>query len=157
MSRHILDLPDLAAARRFGAALAPLLAPGDVIALSGDLGAGKTTLARAMLEALGLEEEAPSPTFTIVQTYDAPPLRLPVWHVDLYRLDHPEDALELGLDEAADTTALLVEWPERLGDFLPPDRLWLTLTPTADGGRRLTVDAPGAWDKRLAPLFPVAE
>lgn len=157
MSRHSLALPDLEAARCFGAALAPVLAAGDVIALSGDLGAGKTTLARAVLAALGLDEEAPSPTFTIVQTYDAPPLRLPVWHVDLYRLETPEDAVELGLDEAAGDAALLIEWPERLGDLMPPDRLWLTLTPTVDGGRRLTVDAPGAWDKRLASLFPVAE
>lgn len=149
-----LHLPDLAAVDELGAAIAREARIGDILALSGDLGAGKTTLARAILTHLGLREEAPSPTFTIVVTYDAPPLRLPVWHVDLYRLEEPEETVELGLDEAFDTALSLIEWPERMGGFLPHDRLWLSLAPAASGGgRTLTVDAPPAWEERARRLF----
>ncbi|WP_298853571.1 tRNA (adenosine(37)-N6)-threonylcarbamoyltransferase complex ATPase subunit type 1 TsaE, partial [uncultured Sphingomonas sp.] len=111
-----MRLADEAAMLALGASLAALVRPGDVIALRGDLGAGKTTLARGLLAALGLAEEAPSPTFAIVQPYAPPEVRLPVAHVDLYRLEDEEDALELGLDELSDEGVLLVEWPERLGD-----------------------------------------
>ena len=100
---------------RAGAALADVLQPGDVIALNGDLGAGKTTLARGILAALGLAEEAPSPTFAIVQPYEPPLVRLPVAHVDLYRLDEPEDAEELGLDDyLADGVLLIPPFPPAL-------------------------------------------
>ena len=123
-----------------GRALAPLLRAGDVVALFGDLGAGKTSLARGVLAALGLAEEAPSPTFAIVQPYAPPEVSLPVAHVDLYRIDAAEDADELGLDELLEDGALLVEWPERLGgERLWPHALRLTLAPDAgSGGRRLT-------------------
>lgn len=113
----------------FGRCLAPFLAPGDLLALHGDLGAGKSTLARAILQGLGAEEDVPSPTFTLVQTYD---FAFPVWHVDLYRLDAPEDALELGLEEAYDTALCLIEWPERLGASLPAHALHLRLALTGD-------------------------
>ena len=104
-------LPDSAATESFGARLAAVVRPGDVITLCGPLGAGKTSIARGLLAALGLEEEAPSPTFAIVQPYAPPETRLPVMHVDLYRIEHVEELDELGLDEAREDSVLLIEWP----------------------------------------------
>src|SRR5215208_6121808 len=95
----------------FGATIAARLRPGDVVALSGDLGAGKTTLARAILAALGHEGEVPSPSFAILEPYSAPPLRLPVVHADFYRLTDPSELAELGLDELREGGVLLAEWP----------------------------------------------
>ena len=132
----------------FGARLAAVARVGDVIALSGDLGAGKTTLARGLLRGLGLEGEAPSPTFTIVQTYEPPEMRLPVWHCDLYRLEDPEEAIELGLEEAFDDAVVLIEWPERLGAYLPADALRLRLEGAGEPQRRLTAEVPTAWETR---------
>jgi tRNA threonylcarbamoyladenosine biosynthesis protein TsaE len=131
-----------------GAALAEQVRPGDVIALSGPLGAGKTSIARGLLAALGLEEEAPSPSFAIVQPYDPPEVRFPVLHVDLYRIDHADEAEELGLDDARADSLLVVEWPERLGDAYWRDALWLSLEPTPDGARVLTAKVPAAWRDR---------
>ncbi|KZE16253.1 MULTISPECIES: tRNA (adenosine(37)-N6)-threonylcarbamoyltransferase complex ATPase subunit type 1 TsaE [Sphingomonas] len=142
-----MHLPDEAAAHALGAKLAAVVQPGDVIALSGPLGAGKTSIARGVLAALGLAGEAPSPSFAIVQPYDPPEVRLSVLHVDLYRIEEPDEALELGLDEA-DDALLLVEWPERLGDDPWPDALWLTLAFDEAGGRRLTARVPDAWESR---------
>ena len=127
-----------------------------MIALRGDLGAGKTTLARAVLHTLGLEGEAPSPTFAIVQPYAPPEVSMPVWHVDLYRLEHPSEAEELGLDETRADAALLVEWPDRLGSDLWEDALLLDITAEADdpqrpGARRLTVSVPPSWEDRWPP------
>lgn len=132
----------------FGARLAAVARVGDVIALSGDLGAGKTTLARGLLHGLGLEGEAPSPTFTIVQTYEPPEMRLPVWHCDLYRLEDPEEAIELGLEEAFDSAVVLIEWPERLGAYLPADALRLRLEGAGEPQRRLTAAVPPGWEAR---------
>lgn len=131
-----------------GRKLAELARPGDVIALSGQLGAGKTSIARGLLAALGLEGEAPSPSFAIVQPYDPPEVRFPVLHVDLYRLDHPEEAEELGLDDARIDSLLIVEWPERLGDAAWHDALWLSLDVAPDGARALTAKVPAAWKDR---------
>ena len=142
-----MHLADEAAALALGAKLAAVVRPGDVIALSGPLGAGKTSIARGVLAALGLAGEAPSPSFAIVQPYDPPEVRLSVLHVDLYRIEDPDEALELGLDEA-DDALLLVEWPERLGDDHWPDALWLTLAFDEAGGRRLTARVPDAWESR---------
>ena len=139
-------LADPAATEAFGASLASLLCPRDVIALSGPLGAGKTSLARGLLAALGLCGEAPSPSFAIVQPYLPPEVRLPVLHVDLYRIEDAAEIEELGLDEALSDSALLVEWPERAGDRWP-DALRLTLTPGSEG-RRLTAHVPAAWESR---------
>jgi tRNA threonylcarbamoyladenosine biosynthesis protein TsaE len=143
-------LPDAAATAAAGEALAAALRPGDVVALSGDLGAGKTTFARGLIQALGFDGEVPSPTFPIVIPYAPPELRLPLWHVDLYRIDDPEELEELGLDEARMDSALLIEWPERMGTLLWPDALRLTIE-RAGEGRRLTWTAPAAWEGRWPP------
>lgn len=132
----------------FGAKLASQLQPGDVVTLSGPLGVGKTELARAMLAALGHAGDAPSPTFAIVQPYDE--LALPVWHVDLYRIEDPSELAELGMDSAADAV-LLVEWPERAGSGAWPEALRLTLEFAPDGARRLTARVPPSWQSRWPP------
>ena len=131
-----------------GGALAQVLRAGDIIALSGGLGAGKTTLARGLLAALGLAEEAPSPTFAIVQPYAPPEVRLAVAHVDLYRLDDPAEAEELGLDEYSVDGALLIEWPDRMGDRMWPEALLLQIDFLDDGARRLTASLPPSWKDR---------
>lgn len=140
-------LPDLAATEAFGARLAALLGPGDVITLSGPLGAGKTSIARGLLAALGLAGEAPSPSFAIVQPYAPPEVRLPVLHVDLYRIADVAELDELGLDDADDDAVLLVEWPERAPGRWP-DALALTLAIEPDDSRRLTARVPAAWKAR---------
>lgn len=145
---HDLKLADPQASATFGASLAPLVQPGDVIALSGPLGAGKTSIARGLLAALGLAGEAPSPSFAIVQPYAPPETRLPVLHVDLYRIDHAPEIAELGLDEARGDSLLVIEWPERAGADAWPDALAITLAPTDDGGRRLTARVPAPWKAR---------
>ncbi len=150
MTKYIeLDGPEATAA--VGAALATVLRPGDVVALNGDLGAGKTTLARGLLHALGFEGEVPSPSVPIVIPYAPPELRLSLWHVDLYRIDDPEELEELGLDEARADSALLIEWPERMGSWLWPDALQLTIEPDGPDARRLTWTAPAAWEGRWPP------
>ena len=140
-------LGDAAATEQLGIRLAALVAAGDVITLSGPLGAGKTSVARGLLAALGLAGEAPSPSFAIVQPYAPPEVRLPVLHVDLYRIDDPNDLEELGLDEAADESVLIVEWPERAPGHWP-EALALTLEIQPDGTRRLTAEVPAAWKAR---------
>jgi tRNA threonylcarbamoyladenosine biosynthesis protein TsaE len=139
-----------AALATLAASLANVLRPGDTIALSGDLGAGKTSFARALIAALGWRGEVPSPTYTLVQSYDPPDVRVPVWHVDLYRLAGPDDADALGLFET--DAALVIEWPERLGNRLPADALHLTLSGSGDAIRDLTWTAPPAWEGRWPPL-----
>lgn len=131
-----------------GARLALVARPGDVIALKGGLGAGKTTLARGLLAALGLQEEAPSPSFAIVQPYDPPAVRFPVAHIDLYRLEDAAEAEELALDELLQDSLLLIEWPERLGASLWPHSLILEIESLEDGKRCLTAVVPAAWKNR---------
>lgn len=137
----------LAEAARIGAAIGAALIPGDVVLLSGDLGAGKTTLARAMLKARGLAGEAPSPTFAIVQPYAPPEVDLAVAHVDLYRIEAEDELIELGLDEYLYDGALLIEWPERLGGAGWPGALSLRISGQGDA-RVLTAEVPAAWGAR---------
>lgn len=139
-------LDDEADTARLGAALAPVLETGEAICLSGPLGAGKSTLARALVRALTRpDEEVPSPTFTLVQIYEGPGLK--VAHFDLYRLANAEDVHELGLDEALDEGAAVIEWPERLEGRLPADRLDIGITIEAEG-RRVRLTPHGAWEGR---------
>jgi|TARA_R100000501_G_scaffold10060_1_gene19825 tRNA threonylcarbamoyladenosine biosynthesis protein TsaE len=137
---------------RFGRKLGALLRPGDVVTLSGPLGAGKTVLARGMLRGAGHEGEVPSPTFTLVQPYEDAALLLPIWHADLYRLDDPGEVPALALDEVLEDGALIVEWPERAGSLLPGPALALTLTGTGAEPRRLTADVPPDWERRWATI-----
>ena len=142
-------LKDEAATARLGAAIAAALRPGEAVCLTGPLGAGKSTLARALVRALTTpDEEVPSPTFTLVQFYEGP--RLAVAHFDLYRLSSPDEAYEIGLDEALDTGAAVIEWPERLEGQLPPDRLDIEIELAEDdaGGRRARLTPHGAWEGR---------
>lgn len=113
----IIPLPDLAATDALARRIASLLHPGDVVALSGGLGAGKTTLARAIIAALGYAGEVPSPSFAIIEVYDPPALRLRVVHADFYRLEDPEEVAELGLDDYRADAVLIAEWPEHAGGF----------------------------------------
>jgi len=130
----LLSLPDVAATEALGAKLAGKLVIGDALLLFGDLGAGKTTLARGLVGAwTGEGDETPSPTYTLVQTYDGPAGEL--WHFDLYRLESPDDAAELGLEEALASGVAVIEWPERLGAFAPPDRVELHLAMDGEGRR----------------------
>jgi tRNA threonylcarbamoyladenosine biosynthesis protein TsaE len=146
----MIRLKDAEATEAFGRALARRLQPGDVIALFGGLGAGKTTLARGMLEGLGYRGDVSSPTFPIVQTYQPPDTRLPTWHVDLYRIERPEELNELGLEEALVDGLLIIEWPERL-PALWPGTLSLRLEADAPTGRALTAEVPAAWGGRWPP------
>ncbi|KFE35225.1 tRNA (adenosine(37)-N6)-threonylcarbamoyltransferase complex ATPase subunit type 1 TsaE [Thioclava atlantica] len=129
-----LDLSDPDATTRLGALFARHAGPGDVILLEGPIGAGKTHFARALIQArLGRAEDVPSPTFTLVQTYEAD---CEIWHADLYRLTHPDEVLELGLDHAFDTAICLIEWPDRLGSAVPDGALRLRFFQTEDGAAR---------------------
>ena len=146
-----LDLPDADATEGFGIAMARLLRAGDVLLLEGPIGAGKTHFARALIRArLGVDEDVPSPTFTLVQVYGADP---EIWHADLYRLTHPDEAIELGLEEAFDAAICLIEWPERLGDLLPEKALFLQFSLfDAGASRRVQLRGAANWAPRLAAL-----
>jgi len=143
-------LKDEAATSRLGAAVGRALEAGEAVCLWGPLGAGKTTLARGLIRALAdPKEDVPSPTFTLAQFY--PTARLRLTHFDLYRINRPEEAHEIGLDEALDDGAVLIEWPERLGGHLPADRLDIELTVIGQGvaEQRLARLTPhGAWEGR---------
>lgn len=139
----MFELPDLGAMRDFGALIAARLRIGDVIALSGPLGAGKTTLARAIIGASGHDREVPSPTFTILEVY--PECTPPLVHADFYRLEHPREAAELGLDDYREGAALIAEWPERAGRFAGESGcLGITLEAVGEG-RRAIVEPGAAW------------
>lgn len=130
------------------ARLARILRPGDTVLLHGDIGAGKTSFARALIRArLGRMEDVPSPTFTLVQTYEDP--KADIWHLDLYRLSDPDEAVELGLDAAMRDAICLIEWPDRLAEMAPPSALNLHFE-AGDTHHTLRIAAHPAWTARLA-------
>lgn len=141
------DLPDLAAMSAFGAAIAAQVQPGDVVALSGGLGAGKTTLARAILDALGHKGEVPSPTFTIIEAYDT--TRIPVVHADFYRLERPDEVEQLGLDDYREGGVLIAEWPENAGGFAHEAACLAIKLETVNCGRKAIVEPGAAWQSRF--------
>jgi len=142
----IVDLPDLAAVAVLGQRIARLVRAGDVVALEGSLGAGKTTLARAIIAALGHEGEVPSPTFTIIETYDE--LRLPVVHADFYRLESPQEAEQLGLDDYREGAVLIAEWPESAGGFAHEANCLHIRLETGGEGRKAIVECGASWQSR---------
>lgn len=154
-----LSVADAAGMAALADVLAPLAGRGDVVALRGPLGAGKTVFARGFIaaraRAAGLAADAigevPSPTFTLVQTYDLPDT--PIWHFDLFRLERPEDALELGIEDAFAVAISLIEWPDRLGDFLPPRRLDVEIEFGAEEDqRRVRLTGGPGWPSRLSQI-----
>lgn len=139
-----MSLPDVAATSALGRRIAQEIKRGDCVAMEGDLGAGKTTLARAILNALGVRETVPSPTFTLVQTYETD--RLPVRHYDFYRIENAREIEELGFDEALNEGAALVEWPEHAPEVLPVDTtLHVRLEPLGSTERRAVASGPDRW------------
>jgi hypothetical protein len=136
-------LSDAAATRTFGARIATGLRAGDAILLAGDLGAGKTTLARAVLQSLGVIESVPSPTFTLVQHYETPTLA--VDHYDFYRIENECELDQLGIDDTLAHGAALIEWPENAGSRLPEDALRIELEPIGHSSRRVRVSGPARW------------
>lgn len=144
-----IDLPDLAAMDRFGRAIADVLRPGDVVALSGGLGTGKTTIARAIIAGLGHAGEVPSPSFSIIEPYAPPAVRLPLVHADFYRLADPREAEEIGLDDYREGAALVAEWPDHAGGFAhEPGCLSIALE-VADEGRIAIVEGGADWLGRM--------
>ena len=143
MTALTINLPDLAAMEALGAKIAAGVRAGDVVALEGGLGAGKTTLARAIIAALGHAGEVPSPTFTIIETYDPPQVRMPLVHADFYRLNSPSEAVEIGLDEYREGAVLIAEWPDHAGGFAQ-ERGCLSIRLETEDDGRLAIVEPGA-------------
>jgi tRNA threonylcarbamoyladenosine biosynthesis protein TsaE len=147
----VVDLPDETATEALACRLAAMARSADIIALKGELGTGKTAFARAFIRARGHSDEVPSPTFTLLQVYDAG--QSAIWHFDLYRLRTPEDAWELGIEDAFASGISLIEWPERLGPLLPQRRLQISLFyGDRPGARRASLDPGEDWQTRLAPI-----
>ncbi len=147
MSSAEIFLPDETATRALGVVLGALVRTGDIVCLSGPLGAGKTTLARGLIARATGAEDVPSPTYPLVEIYPAAGFDL--WHFDLYRIARATDAYELGLEEAFAQGAALIEWPERIAALIPDEALVLRFA--AEGaGRRVIIDADDSWRRRLA-------
>lgn len=134
--------------QNFAARLAQVLAAGDCLLLEGPIGAGKTTFARALIQQiLGVEEDVPSPTFTLVQTYDA--AHFEIWHCDLYRLTSADELIEIGLDHAFETALCLIEWPDRLGDDAPKSATRLVFDVLGETSRSVTITGSAPWIESL--------
>ncbi|MFA5041528.1 MAG: tRNA (adenosine(37)-N6)-threonylcarbamoyltransferase complex ATPase subunit type 1 TsaE [Bdellovibrionales bacterium] len=142
-----IPLPDLAATQSLAKRIAPLLKKGDVVALTGELGTGKTEFARALLQTMGTKGDVPSPTFTLVQTYEVSGLL--VFHFDLYRLKSSSELDELGWDDALAQGVTLVEWPERAERRLPLNRLTLRFSLAQDEKRSCSIEKGGDWERRI--------
>lgn len=152
MARTLFEfsLSDEDATAALASRIAPYLTVGDTLLLEGDIGAGKSAFARALIRArLDRMEDVPSPTFTLVQTYEDDDAE--IWHCDLYRLTHPDEALELGLDDAFETAICLIEWPDRLGDVAPKFALTLSFE-AQEGQHHVTISGPDPWANRLRGL-----
>ncbi len=141
-------IDDENAMRAFGKWLSRALRPGDVVALSGELGAGKTTLARAVINGLGYDGDVPSPSFPLVIPYHPPDVSLPLWHVDLYRIESADEIEALALNDALYDGALMIEWPERLAGGQWIGALDLRLDMVSNTARRLTAQVPTSWRTR---------
>ena len=150
-TRGAFLLADLAATEALAAALADAARSGDAICLAGELGVGKTAFARAFLRAAGVTDEVPSPTFNLMLQYDT--AAGTVWHIDLYRLSASEELTELGLEDAFASAICLIEWPDRLSDLTPTDRLDLVFDDTPGGERRLLSWAAFGDAARLASVL----
>lgn len=148
-----VPLPDMAATEALGAQIAAALELGDAILLDGDLGAGKTALARAILRGLGVTGPVPSPTFTLVQHYET--TKMPTSHYDLYRIEDFAELEELGLDEALSNGAALIEWPDRAEGRLPADALHVTLRADRDDTREAILSGPARWTRKLSETTDV--
>lgn len=152
-----LMLANVKTTKEFAARFAPVLKRGDVVAFDGALGVGKTEFCRAIIQALGLGDEVPSPTFTLVQIYEPSPddqTTPAIWHMDMYRLEHQEEAIELGIEEGFEQAVCLIEWPAKLGSYLPPGFLTLRLEITGDDRtRKLTIIGDDLWKTRLGEIL----
>ena len=146
-----VQLNDLADTEKFGIALAELARPGDLICLQGELGAGKTTLVQAIARGLGVEEWVNSPSFAILHEYSG---RLPLYHMDFYRLNSSDEIIAIGLDEYFASKGLtVIEWAERAEDILPPEKLCLSLHHTGEYSRLIKITASAGFGDRLEPLL----
>lgn len=147
-----INLNSLEDTKDFAKKLAPMLKPGDVLTFSGDLGSGKTTLIRDLIQYfLGPETDVTSPSFNLVHLYDTK--NFPIWHIDLYRLEHEEELVELGLDEAFDQAICFIEWPERAPDYLPKERLLIEIFyGKEEEQRRIALTGKGKWQERITSL-----
>ena len=146
----MFELTDLSATQRFARTLAPLMQQGDVITLKGEIGVGKTAFARALIQALGGKGEVPSPTFTLVQTYNLD--RLTVWHFDLFRLRYAIDVYELGIEEAMTEGLSLIEWPEKMKPYTIHQGIEITFLFHIGETRKVTITPHGNWRDRLYQL-----
>ena len=153
MSELTFYLKALKASRAFAGKLATYLETGDIVTFEGILGAGKTEFCRALIHAIGYHKDVPSPTFSLLQTYE--PLlddfETPaVWHLDLYRLENSEDVLELGIEDGFDTAITLIEWPDKMGSYLPEEHLKITLSMAEhEGARHIKLTCTDYWALKL--------
>jgi len=156
MTQKEFHLDNLATSRLLAGRLSALLKTGDIIAFEGELGSGKTEFCRAIIHAIGYDEDVPSPTFNLVQIYEpeVDDLITPsVWHMDLYRLENPEEVFELGIEDGFDTAITLIEWPNRMGHYLPQEHLKIKLSSTdIEGERKIVFSGNDYWKVRLKEL-----
>ena len=155
-AKHIIrdiNLKNVSECQKVASHLSLYVRTGDIITFTGNLGTGKTEFCRSLIHALGFHEEVPSPTFNLVQVYEHPMDNVrdvSIWHLDLYRLEKAEDVFELGIEDAFDTAVTLIEWPDRMGPYLPEDHLQFFLSMgDQEGERKLIIKGSEDWAKRL--------